>query len=128
MDQTFKRKSDLSTILTIDANLPAGQADDDEAPFRYSVHRTLDGNQIELRDNPPVLVGSDRPIEMDVPLISTADLAILRGIRMGTYGLPVVLSNAFIAGSGLDAIVISVESEPHPGFANHQVRIVVQIL
>lgn len=113
MLQTFRRQSDSSLIIAFRANVPVGQVDDADAPIRYAVHKTLGGVQVELREDPPVVVPGDQPITLTVPLLTAAELAICRGMRVGTYGLPVVWSNSLVASR--QVIVVAIQSKPRPG-------------
>lgn len=126
MQHVFKRKSESTTIVTVQANQPAGAFDDSEAPVRHTVHRTLAGVQVELRDNPPVLIQGDRQIELDVPVVPSATRTILLDIKNGVYGVPVVWSTSYIPGVGLDVVMVAVVSEPLPGETNFNVRMVLQ--
>lgn len=113
MLQTFRQKSDSSLIVAFKANLPAGQVTDEDAPLRVAVHKTLDGVQVELREDPPVAVSGDQPITLTVPLLTAAELALCRAMRLGAYGLPVVWSNSLV--TARDVVLTSIHSKPWPG-------------
>src|SRR6266480_4027793 len=84
-------------IVSVKANIALGEERlDTDALFRHIVHRTLDGVQIEYRQNPPVLVPGDRQVTLHIPLLKPADLTILRAIRLGGYGFPVLWSSNLI--------------------------------
>jgi len=128
MQHVFKRKSDSTTIITIQANQPPGHFDDDEAPIRMDVHDVLDGVQVEITENPPVPVIGDRQIELDIPIQSAADRTICLDMYKGVYGVPVIWSTSFISGVGKDVVIVEFTSDPLPGLLYFHTRLVLQPL
>lgn len=120
MDQTFKRKSDGTTIVTIKGNVPPGQAHLRDGAVRHGVHVVAGGSTIpagvlvEVESAAPTPRRGDRPVTLAFPTVAAADLTKLFDARDGVYGLPVVWVNSLIP-SGIDALILRVDSKPWPG-------------
>jgi len=123
------RLADLTTvILELMGNLPIGQESGDrDAPIRMVTHKTLDTNQVEYRTIPPLQVAGDRTITLTVPVVGFADLQTLRGMRDGTYGLPVSWWNDQMV-DPIKVVVQTVQGKALAGAIYYVAHVVMQPL
>jgi hypothetical protein len=123
--QTFRRKDTAALIVAFRANLAMGhEAGLDDAPLRHTVHRTLSGVQVEIRDATPV--PGDRAVTLVVPpSLSEAEVALLRGMRNGAHGGPVVVwENGQTP--PLDVVVVDVRTKAGAGALRFAAEVVLQ--
>jgi len=115
-------------IVSVLANIPAGTENVAlDAPIRYVRHRTLTTTVTEFRQNPPTLQPSDRPVTLEVPLLSGAQLTALRGIYAGSSGIPVTwTSNLYPA--GIPVAIVELLSKAHAGAFRFLAKVTLQPL
>lgn len=118
-------------IVMVLANVAIGQEMvDQDAPIRHVVHRVIaptPGVQVELRTNPPVPIPGDRPVQLDIPLLTQAQATALRGIRTGVYGIPVTWLSNLIPG-GLPVIMVDCDVKAHAGAQKFFAKVTLQPL
>lgn len=116
-------------IVAVRANIILGEERLDlDAPFRHITHRTLDGVQVEYRQNPPVFVPGDRPVTLKAPVVDPATLALLRSIRLGGFGFPVIWQSNLIPSPGIQVVFYEVKSKATAGANHFEVEVTLQAL
>jgi len=116
-------------LLVVYANVKEGEEwTTADAPFRYIVHRVLDGVQIEYRDSPPIRHPSDRPVTLVIPRISASDLGVLRAIQGGGYTLPIILRSNLVGFPGMTAVILNIDSKAHPGATQFKANVLIRPL
>jgi hypothetical protein len=114
MEQTFRKKSDASLLLTIKANVELGQSHEADGVLRHAVHFVAGGVLVEVDPEAALAMKGDRQILFRIPVIAAASLEILHDMRDGVYGWPVTWQNGQIA-APIDLMILEVRSKAWPG-------------